>query len=119
MVPTPFWGRKRSGHLNECEKSETISTTQRDGQARWPKVMVKYSELKSYILRMQYAPEPRQLENRVMPLHAGEHVGRGCTSRQERLSTAPAPRKLGKRNPGRAGYGTQPYSNTDHSGPAG
>lgn len=86
MVPKPFWERQWSCHLNEREKEETISTMRRDGQVRWPKVIVKYSGLKSDV--PAYGPEPpRQLENRVMPLH--EHVGRvvhpdkkefGCSS---------------------------------------
>lgn len=73
MVPKPFWERQWSSHLNEREKEETISTMRRNGQVRWPKVIVKYSGLKSYV--PTYSPEtPRQLENRVMPLH--DHVGR-------------------------------------------
>lgn len=57
MVPKPFWERQWSCHLNEREKEETISTMRRDGQVRWPKVIVKYSGLKSDV--PAYSPEPQ------------------------------------------------------------
>lgn len=114
MVPKPFWEKQWTCHLNEREKEETISTMRRDGQVRWPKVIVKYSGLKSDV--PAYSPEPpRQLENRVMPLH--EHVGRGLFNPTRKISAAPA---SGAANATlRAGLRAQPYlSNTGHSGPA-
>lgn len=53
MVPTPFWDRQWSCHLNEREKTKDNQhdAKKRNGQVRWPKVIVKYEAkvLRAYV----------------------------------------------------------------------
>lgn len=106
MVPKPFWERQWSCHLNEREKEETISTMRRDGQVRWPKVIVKYSGLKSDV--PAYSPGAQAAREQS---HATARAcGPGCSSRQERIRLLQPP-ELQTQPCGR-GYGLSPTCRT-------
>lgn len=90
MVPTPFWERQWSSHLNEREKTKDNQHDARKAKraGALAEGHSQISGLKSYVPAS--SPEPKAAREES---HATARAcGPGCTSRHERqTSAAPAP----------------------------